>query len=186
METQERELHDQFLLGVPRFRQQLRSAGGWSLHDTMWSNPMPSKVLFAGAAFVLMGATTFPLSAQTPGVEGTQPETAAPEATPRSATQTEAPAPEVTAGDSDSGSSHRLTGAAVIFNLIDGDGDGAIDLEEATTLFEAFFTTLDADDDGKLSKSEINSVLRRAHGGHGGRGYRHHDEGDDYYDEEDD
>ena len=154
---------------------------------------MPSKAFFAGAAFLLMGVTTFPVNAQTPDPEGTQPETTAPEVTPRSTTENGATAPEATASESDAGPSHRLTGAAVIFNLIDGDGDGAIDLEEASTLFEAIFTTLDADDDGKLSKREINSALGRMYGGQGSRGYDHRDEDGHYqhdeegdHDEEDD
>jgi hypothetical protein len=29
----------------------------------------------------------------------------------------------------------------VVFNLVDSNGDGEIDLEEASTLFEAIFTT---------------------------------------------
>lgn len=146
---------------------------------------MPSKLLLAGVAFVLLGAASFPVNAQMSEPEGTQPETAAPAETPRSTTQNEVAGPEATASDSDAGPSHRLTGAAVLFNLIDDDADGAIDLQEASALFEAIFKTMDADGDGKLSKSEINSALRRMHGGYGGRGYYHHQGDGDHRDHDD-
>jgi Ca2+-binding EF-hand superfamily protein len=89
----------------------------------------------------------------------------------------DATTPEVTASESNAGPSHRLTSAAVVFNLIDRNGDGEIDREEASTLFDAIFTTLDANDDGKLSKDEINSALHRMSvGGREWHGYNHHHE----------
>lgn len=127
---------------------------------------MPRKFLVALTALLLAGAATVSAGAQTPAPESTQSGTATPEP--------EAAAPS----ESNAGPSHRLTGAAVVFNLVDSDGDGEIDLEEATTLFEAMFTTLDADDNGKLSKDEINAALRRMNaGGSEGRGQDHHQEG---------
>jgi hypothetical protein len=129
---------------------------------------MPSKSLVAAAVFVWFGLGALPVKAQTPGPESTQPQTMAPEAT----------APEATAPESRDGPSHRITGAAVLFNLIDFDRDGAISQEEAGKLFDAVFTTLDADDDGKLSKDEINSALWKMREGRTGHGYRHRDEED--------
>jgi hypothetical protein len=132
---------------------------------------MRSKVLMTVAAFLLTGAATLPASAQTPAPESTQPEMTAPQVTAPHTAE-----PEATASESDAGPSHRLTSAAVVFNLIDRDSDGEIDLQEASALFEAIFTTLDADENGKLSKDEINSALQRMHGGgREERGYdRHH------------
>jgi hypothetical protein len=115
---------------------------------------MPCKFLVALTALLLTGAATVSARAQTP-----EPETAAP-------------------SESNAGPSHRLTGAAVVFNLVDSDGDGEIDLEEASTLFETIFTTLDADNSGKLSKDEINAALRRMNaGGPEGRGHDYHRDG---------
>jgi hypothetical protein len=125
-------------------------------------NLMPSKLFVAAGVLLLMCAPTLPATAQTSAPtdsQATQPETTAP----------------------NEGPSHRLTGAAVIFNLVDRDGDGEIDFEEASTLFESVFVTLDADDNGKLSKDEINAALRRMHsGGREGHGYGHHHRGDRY------
>jgi hypothetical protein len=140
---------------------------------------MPSKAFVAAAVFIAIGAATIPAGAQTPEPENAQPE--APETTAPDTT-----APETTAPEPAGGPSHRITGAAVVFNLIDGDGDGEIDLGEASKLFEAMFTTLDADDDGKLSKAEINSAIWRMRGGRGDSGYHHDHEEDHHYEEEDD
>jgi len=79
------------------------------------------------------------------------------------------PAVAQTAADepsaADDGPSHALTGAAVIFNMMDSDGDGALDIDEVGALTRAIFTTLDRNEDGKLSKDELNAALRRLHGG---------------------
>jgi hypothetical protein len=124
---------------------------------------MPSNNLTAVAALLAMGIATLPASAQTPAPEITQPEATAPEVVGPGSADPGATAQGPSAPGSDAGPSHRLTAAAVVFNLVDRDGDGEIDFDEANTLFEAVFTTLDADDDRKLSKDEINAALRRMH-----------------------
>ena len=98
---------------------------------------MPPKTLIIACAALLTSAATFPAAAQ----QMMRPEAATPQA--------------------NDGPSHMLTGAAVIFNMMDGDGDGALDMGEVGALTQAIFTTLDRDEDGKLSKDEINAALRQ-------------------------
>jgi hypothetical protein len=55
----------------------------------------------------------------------------------------------------------------VLFNLIDRNGDGAVDKTEAAALTDAIFATLDTDRNGTLSAAELASGLARMHGGMG-------------------
>lgn len=136
---------------------------------------MPRTLTSLAGVLLLAGAATAPAFGQ--------------DAMPPAPPPPEMAAPEAPAEpDADAGPSHRLTGPAVVFNLIDRDRDGTIDMAEASILFESIFITLDSDDDGKLSKAEINAALQRMHGGmdrggprgghHGPRGPRgeHHDD----------
>ena len=48
--------------------------------------------------------------------------------------------------------------ASIMFNLIDTNGDGAIDATEAAALQKAIFGALDANKDGKLTADEFKKV----------------------------
>ena len=48
--------------------------------------------------------------------------------------------------------------AQIMFNLIDTNGDGAIDATEAAALQKAIFGALDANKDGKLTEDEFRKV----------------------------
>ena len=63
----------------------------------------------------------------------------------------------------------RPLGAAVMFNLIDRNADGAIDKDEAGAVTAAVFAAIDANSDGKLTQDEFRTVVNRMHrnGGHG-------------------
>jgi hypothetical protein len=60
--------------------------------------------------------------------------------------------------------------ATIMFNLIDRNADGAIDLEELSTLQKAIFTALDADKDGKLTPEEFRKVAAGMEAGPRGPG----------------
>jgi hypothetical protein len=64
-----------------------------------------------------------------------------------------------------------LMGPAVMFNLIDRNGDGIIDKDEAGVVTAAIFAALDTNSDGKLTKDELGNALRRMHM-RGGPGFR--------------
>jgi hypothetical protein len=49
--------------------------------------------------------------------------------------------------------------AQILFNLVDTNGDGAIDATEAAALEKAIFTALDANHDGKLTPDEFRQVI---------------------------
>ena len=104
---------------------------------------MPPKTLTLACAVLLSSVASLPAAAQTAPAE---------------------PSETATTDDAD-GPSHALTGAAVIFNMMDQNGDGALDIDEVGALTRAIFTTLDRDDNGVLSKDEINTALRRMQGG---------------------
>jgi hypothetical protein len=67
------------------------------------------------------------------------------------------PTPTATSRDRGPAGPVPLPGA-VLFNLLDQNGDGAIDENELLALQKAIFTTLDADRDGKLSSNEFRRV----------------------------
>jgi hypothetical protein len=107
-------------------------------------------------AALLTGALTVSAAAQAPS-----PGPSVPQAAPTPPTPPESVPPTRAAGeDRDAGPSHALTGAAIVFNMIDANGDGSLDLTEVGSLTQAIFTTLDRDEDGLLSKDEINAALR--------------------------
>jgi hypothetical protein len=56
----------------------------------------------------------------------------------------------------------------IMFNLLDRNGDGAIDQDEMLVLEKAIFTALDANGDGKLSADEFRRVAAAL--GNGGPG----------------
>jgi hypothetical protein len=65
--------------------------------------------------------------------------------------------------------------ATIMFNLLDRNSDGAVDLQELDVLQAAIFTAIDRDSDGKLTKEEFAAVARGMgprgmHRGPGGRG----------------
>jgi len=57
--------------------------------------------------------------------------------------------------------------AQILFNLIDVNGDGAIDQTEIVALQRAVFVSIDTDGDGKVSEEEFSTVAA------GARGMRH-------------
>ncbi len=59
-------------------------------------------------------------------------------------------------------------GAAVMFNMLDANGDGSIDGAELATLTNAIVAAVDEDGDGALSEQELGKVMR----GFGQRGQR--------------
>ncbi|HVY19322.1 MAG TPA: EF-hand domain-containing protein [Bauldia sp.] len=58
--------------------------------------------------------------------------------------------------------------AQIMFNLIDTNGDGAIDATEAAALQKAIFSALDANKDGKLTPDEFRKVAADFGGRNGG------------------
>lgn len=74
------------------------------------------------------------------------------------ATAAEEPAaPATTVGDQARQGPAPIRGA-VMFNLLDRNGDGAIDQDEILVLQKAIFTALDANQDGTLSSDEFRRV----------------------------
>ncbi len=59
--------------------------------------------------------------------------------------------------------------AQIMFNLIDTNGDGAIDATEAAALQKAIFGALDANKDGKLTPDEFRKVAADFGGRDGGQ-----------------
>ena len=64
--------------------------------------------------------------------------------------------------------------ATIMFNLLDRNSDGAVDLQELDVLQSAIFTAIDRDSDGKLNREEFAAVTRGMgprgmHRGPGGR-----------------
>jgi len=80
--------------------------------------------------------------------------------------------------------------AQVLFNLVDVNGDGAIDQTEIVTLQKAVFSAIDANNDGKLSEEEFVQIRdnararlghfmsRRGPGGPDGPGFHRRPRGD--------
>jgi Ca2+-binding EF-hand superfamily protein len=72
--------------------------------------------------------------------------------------------------------------AQIMFNLVDVNGDGAIDQTEIAALQKAIFTAIDADKDGKLTQEEFRNMMsggergpRAGRGGpDGGPGWHRH------------
>lgn len=62
--------------------------------------------------------------------------------------------------------------AQIMFNLIDTNGDGAIDATEAAALQKAIFGALDANKDGKLTPDEFRKVAADFGGRDGGPRFR--------------
>ena len=60
--------------------------------------------------------------------------------------------------------------AEIMFNLIDQNGDGAIDATEMASLQKAIFGALDANKDGKLTQDEFRKVADGFMGRPGGMG----------------
>jgi hypothetical protein len=54
---------------------------------------------------------------------------------------------------------HMPLRAAIMFNLIDRNGDGAIDKDELNVVRDAIFAALDANGDGKLTKDELQGAM---------------------------
>jgi hypothetical protein len=50
-------------------------------------------------------------------------------------------------------------GPAIMFNLLDRNGDGAIDKDEAGALTTAIFSALDTDNSGTLTQQELGGIL---------------------------
>lgn len=66
--------------------------------------------------------------------------------------------------------------AAVMFNLLDSNGDGVVDATEAAAVTTAIFATLDVNGDDKLTSDELQAAVGRMHMGPGPRqGQRGHD-----------
>jgi hypothetical protein len=59
--------------------------------------------------------------------------------------------------------------AQILFNLVDANGDGAIDQTEIVTLQRAIFTSIDADGNGTLSKEEFGNLTAGPRGMDHGR-----------------
>jgi len=51
-------------------------------------------------------------------------------------------------------------GAAIMFNMLDQNGDGSVDATELQALTSAIIAAVDTDDDGALSESELNQIVR--------------------------
>jgi len=62
--------------------------------------------------------------------------------------------------------------ATVLFNLLDRNGDGAIDQDEFNAFAKAIFSALDTNHDGKLDQQELGKVLAGMRGRMGGPGMR--------------
>ncbi len=58
-------------------------------------------------------------------------------------------------------------GAAVMFNLLDRNGDGVIDKSEADAVAGAIFAAIDTNGDGSVSQQELEAALSRLHHGRG-------------------
>lgn len=71
--------------------------------------------------------------------------------------------------------------ATILFNLVDRNGDGAIDQDETSALQKAIFSAIDADKDGKLSPDEFKKIAAGFEGGGPGgqRGPGHFGRGPD-------
>jgi Ca2+-binding EF-hand superfamily protein len=50
----------------------------------------------------------------------------------------------------------------MIFSLMDGDGDGAISLQEFQTAHERIFKAMDANKDGRLTPEEMQAFMPAA------------------------
>ncbi|MEX0853716.1 MAG: EF-hand domain-containing protein [Bauldia sp.] len=75
--------------------------------------------------------------------------------------------------------------AAVMFNLVDRDGNGVIDKDEVGAVTTAILAAIDANGDGTLTKEELGDLLGRVHKG-GGFGFErgaglHHGDDDDWH-----
>ncbi len=60
---------------------------------------------------------------------------------------------------------------SIMFNLLDRNGDGAIDKDEASALTNAIFAALDADHNGTLSEQELQGALNHMRMGRMGNGH---------------
>jgi EF hand len=67
--------------------------------------------------------------------------------------------------------------AAVMFNILDTNGDGSVSAEEVLVLQTAMFNALDADGSGSLSEQELAKMMR-GFGPKGGKAGRGHGDGD--------
>ncbi len=59
-------------------------------------------------------------------------------------------------------------GPTIMFNLLDRNGDGAIDKDEASALTNAVFAALDTDDSGTLTQQELRGIVNHMRMGHEG------------------
>lgn len=98
----------------------------------------PKMLLIAAAAFAASTAATLPALAAAPG----QPDQ-------QSQPDQVRPVP---------------LRAQIMFNLIDRNGDGAIDQDEITALSKAIFSAVDKNSDGKLSTDEFQQLAEHGPG----------------------
>jgi len=116
------------------------------------------KTLLLGAAAFMAGSSAIAMAQDAPA----QPASPAPaEAAKADGAKDEAPARPQVRG-------------AVMFWLLDRNGDGKIDKAEIDALRSVVFDTMDTDSDGRISKEEFSAVMERGPRGPGPRGWRHH------------